>query len=341
MSPRTPATSGSGGRRRKGGDKPPVSAFRVERLLRQAVLDDTVPVFAADVEFADWLDDGGEAALLAARKATIAADPRERAQDLAYDAYELPATKALATVRRALKLDPRCTDARAIKAYVTLGDSPELIGELEEILADAEREFGPEFFAVADGDYRALVPARPYLRTARQLAELRWDAGYRHDAVTWSEFLMELDPRDHAGNAPLLVGDYLAMGEVQRAWDLLEKYDRGNSAVMAWAWVLLHLLVDDEERARVALDRAMALNPWAAPGILGLGEEPEPEVTPFVAAGSQAEANVCEQVLGEAWDRAPYAQEWLEEVLHHLGLLDSDPDDDDPGGPPPPLRIVN
>ena len=110
--------------------------------------------------------------LLAARKATIAADPRERAQDLAYDAYELPATKALATVRRALKLDPRCTDARAIKAYVTLGDSPELIGELEEILADAEREFGPEFFAVADGDYRALVPARPYLRTARQLAEL-------------------------------------------------------------------------------------------------------------------------------------------------------------------------
>lgn len=342
MNPTTPGSPGpaGGGTRRRGGDKPRPSAFRVERLLRQALLDPSLPSFAGDLEFADWLDAGGEGPLVAARKATIAADPRERAQDLAFDAYEQPARKALATARRALKLDPACTDARAIRAYVTHGDSPELIMELEEVLADAERELGAEFFTEAGGDFRALVKARPYLRTARQLSVLLWDAGYRLDAVAWSEYLMDLDPRDHTGNAPLLVGNYLAMGEVQRAWDVLEKYDRGNSAVLAWAWVLLHLLVDDEERARTALDRALALNPWAAPGILGFTEEPEPETSPFVAAGSQAEAAVCEQVLGEAWDRAPYAQDWLEEVLEQLGLLDDDPDDDG-GGSPPPLRIVN
>lgn len=340
MSPRAKNSPGSGDAGRRGGKPPSVSAFRVERLLRQALRDPAGPRFAGDPQFADWLDAGGEAELAAARKATVAADPRERAQDLAYDAYEQPAARALATARRALKLDPACTDARAIKAYVTSDDGPDLIAALEEILADAEREMGPEFFARAAGDYWALVQARPYLRTARQLAELLWDTGYRLDAVSWYEYLMELDPQDHAGNAPLLVGDYLAMGEVQRAWDLLEIHDAGDSAVMAWAWVLLHLLVDDEERARTALDRALALNPYAATGILGLGDEPVGEITPFVAAGSQAEANVCEQILGEAWDRAPYAQDWLEEVMEQLGLIDGEPDDDG-GGAPPPLRIVN
>jgi tetratricopeptide (TPR) repeat protein len=340
MSQRAP-DSRSGGARRRGGDRPRVSAFRVERLLRQALLDPSLPVFGADAEFADWLDQGGEAGLLAARKATIASDPRERAQDLAYDAYEQPPARALATARRALRLDPSCIDARAVRAYVTRGDSPELIADLEEILADAERELGEEFFARADGDFRALVPARPYLRTALQLSVLLWDAGYRLDAVSWSEHLLDLDPRDHGGHAPLLVGSYLAMGEVQRAWDVLERYDRGNSALMAWAWVLLHLLVDDEDRARVALDRALALNPWAAAGLLAMGEEPEPQTSPFVIPGSRGEADLCEQVLGEAWDRAPFAQDWLEEVLSHLGLLEGGPDDDDGGGAPPPLRIVN
>jgi hypothetical protein len=341
MTSKTPSPPGPGAARRRGGDQPPPSAFRVERLLRQAHLDPDGPRFASDAEFVDWLDAGGEAGLAAARKATVAADPRERAQDLAFDAYELPATRALAAARRALKLDPACTDALAIKAYVSCGEGPDLILALEEILTGAERALGEDFFARAAGDYWTLVPARPYLRTVRQLAELLWDAGFRLDAVSWYEFLLELDPLDHSGNAPLLVGKYLAMGETQRAWDVLEQYDPGDSAVLAWAWVLLHLLVDDEEAARTALDRALALNAYAVTGILGLGDELTPEITPFVAAGSQAEANVCEQILGEAWDRAPYAQDWLEDVLERLGLLDGDPDGDDPGGAPPPLRIVN
>lgn len=337
----SPEATGKGGRGRgREAERLRTSSFRIERLLRQALLDPSLPAFGADTEFADWLDAGGEAPLLAARAATVASDPRERAQDLAYGAFELPPARALAAARRALKLDPLCTDARAVRAYVMRGDGPELISELEEILADAERELGADFFERADGDFRALVPARPYLRTALQLSVLLWDAGYRLDAVAWSEYLLELDPRDHGGQAPLLVGSYLAMGEVQRAWDVLEQYDRGNSAVMAWAWVLLHLLFDDEDRARVALDRALALNPWAAPGLLGLGEEPEPPTTPFVASGGRAEAAVCEQVLGEAWDRAPFAQDWLEDILAHLGLLEGGPDDDG-GGAPPPLRIVN
>lgn len=342
MPPRAPRTNGPAGPRRPGGAQPRPSAFRVEQLLRQARLDPDGRRFASDTAFTDWLADGNEAGLVAAREATVAADPRERAQDLAFEAYELPATKALAAARRALKLDPACLDAQAVKAYVTSGDSAALIATIEDLLAAAEQTYGADFFADAAGDFWALVPARPYLRTARQLAELLWDSGYRLDAVAWYEFLMELDPEDHSGNAALLVGHYLAMGEVQRAWDMLEQYDPGDSALMAWAWVLLYLLVDDEDSARTALDRALALNPYAATGILGLGDDPPRETLPYVAAGSQAEANVCDQVLGEAWDRAPFAQDWLEDVMVALGLLDGDPDDDGDGNPPPPpLRIVN
>ncbi len=332
--------SGPEGPRQPRTARPGPTTFRVERLLRQAWRDPSGPRFTGDHEFLAWLETGGEGTLAEGRAAVLKADPRERAQDLAYEAYEQSAARALATARRALRLDPGCVDARAVRALATTEDGPDLIAAFEEILADAERSLGDEFFTQAAGDYWALVPARPYLRTARQLAELLWDTGYRLDAVSWYEYLLEVDPRDHAGNAPLLLGDYLAMGEVQRAWDLLERFDAGNSPVMAWGWVLLHLLVDDEESARTSLDRALALNPYAAAGILGLGEEPAEDSPPLVAAGSRAEANLCERILGEAWDRAPFAQDWLEEVLEQLGLLDADPDDDG-GGPPPPLRIVN
>ena len=340
MCPRDADPSGPGGQRRPRPGRPRTSVFRVERLLRQAWLDPAGQRFAGDHEFVAWLEAGAEPALAEARAATVAADPRERAQDLAWEAYEQAGARALATAKRALRLDPACVDALAVRALATHDDGPELITALEEILADAERSLGPDFFAAAGGDYWSLVPARPYLRTARQLAELLWDTGYRLDAVSWYEYLLDVDPRDHAANTPLLLGDYLAMGEVQRAWDLLERFDPGNAPVMAWGWVLLHLLVDDEDSARTALDRALALNPYAAAGILGLGEEPPDDTPPLVAAGSRAEANLCERILGEAWDRAPFAQDWLEEVLEQLGLLDADPDDDG-GGAPPPLRIVN
>jgi hypothetical protein len=138
------------------------------------------------------------------------------------------------------------------------------------------------------------------------------------------EDLLDLDPDDHLDSGTILLGSYLAMGEIQRAWDLLEELDDGEDLVAAWAWVLLLLLNDEDEAARESLDHAMDLNPYVATWLVGLGDpEVESPAADWVEPGSEDEAIICADILGEGWSRTPDVQWWLHDVLVDLGLLDA------------------
>jgi hypothetical protein len=131
------------------------------------------------------------------------------------------------------------------------------------------------------------------------------------------------------GNSTLLLGYYLGMGEIQRSWDLLEEYDDEQSAVYNWAWILVLLMTGDEEAAREALDHAIAANPYVAPRLLGMGQEDDDPPAHF-ELGSEGEARVCTQILGEAWECVGQAQWWLYNTLVEQGLIEVEDDDEDP-----------
>jgi len=220
-----------------------------------------------------------------------------------------------------LALDDHCVDALCVRAFLSCEDAGELIEELEHAATTGEKRLGEEFFAEFMGDFWPMVEARPYLRTIKQLAEILWSVGRRLDAVAHYENLMDLDPTDHMGNAQLLIGYYLAMGEVQRAWDLIEEVD-DESAVFAWAWVLLLLMTGDDEAAREGLDHAMETNPYVAPWLIGVGEATAEDEPVFrVIPGSEDEARIVVEILGEAWECAVDAQWWLYDVLVELGMV--------------------
>jgi tetratricopeptide (TPR) repeat protein len=314
----------------------PDSPFLVERLLRQAWREsDDEEAYASEEEFHAAVTGAVGEDLLERRLAVLQEDPLERAQELAYHAYEASdGEDALERAERALQLDPGNCDARCVKSFLVCEDMGTLIAALDDAVAEGERRLGPDFFVEAAGDFWSLVQARPYLRTVKQLAEVLWTVGRRFDAVAHYEDLLDLDPDDHLGNAALLLGYYLAMGEVQRAWDVVEQHDDGG-AVMSWSWVLLLVLVDDEDAAREALTQAMEANPYVAPWLLGIGEpETTPSADPFIQPGSQDEAHVCVDILAEAWLREPDAQWWLHDRLVELGLIDS-PEEEADEGPPP------
>ena len=130
------------------------------------------------------------------------------------------------------------------------------------------------------------------------------------------------------GNASLLLGYYLSMGEVQRSWDLLEEFDDEENTVCAWAWVLIFLITGDEEAAVDGLKHAMELNPYVASLLVGVDENPTEEVPPYFTVGSNEEAHYTVQVIGEAWERAGEAQWWLHNVLVELGLIEVDDEDE-------------
>ncbi len=89
----------------------------------------------------------------------------------------------------------------------------------------------------------------------------------------------------------------------------------------------------DENGARDALDHAMEGNPHVAPLLVGLGQDSEGEpLPPYVKVGSEDEAQLCVQILGEAWERSGEAQMWLYGVMVEMGMIGLEGDEPDGGG---------
>jgi len=312
----------------------PESPFLIERLMREARRQMEEVEFVSEAEFRDSLPGFVDDGLGDRRLETLKDNPEELAQEFAFEAYESGDGEiALELVDKALLLDPDCVDALTVRAFLTIEDAGELVSALEHAATCGERRLGEEFFAEFMGDFWPLVEARPYMRTIKQLAEVLWNIGRRFDAVAHYENLLDLDPADHMGNSTLLLGNYLSMGEVQRSWDLLEEHDDESGAVFAWAWVLLFLLNGDEDGARDALDHALAGNPHVAPMLVGMGRDSEDELPPYIKVGSEEEARLCLQILGEAWERSGPAQIWIFGVLVDMGLID--PEGEQTGGGAP------
>jgi tetratricopeptide (TPR) repeat protein len=312
----------------------PESPFLVERLMREARLKMEDAEFVSEDEFRESLPGLVDDGLQAQRLESLKDNPIELAQEFAFEAYESgDAETALELVDKALLVDPDCVDARTVRAFLTIDDAGELVSALEHAATCGEKRLGEEFFSEFMGDFWPMVEARPYMRTIKQLAEVLWTIGRRFDAVAHYENLLDLDPADHMGNSTLLLGYYLSMGEVQRSWDLLEEHDDESAAVFAWAWVLLFLLNGDEDGARDALDHALAGNPHVAPLLVGLGPDSEEDsLPPYVKVGSEQEAQLCVQILGEAWEMSGEAQMWLYGVMVEMGLIGVEEDEDDGGG---------
>jgi len=301
----------------------PDSPFLVERLMREARRRMEDVEFFCEAEFRERLPSLVNEGLAARRLETLKDNPEELAQEFAFEAYESgDGDIALELVDKALLVDPDCVDALTVRAALTAGSARELVIALEHAVTCGEKRLGEKFFAEFKGDFWPMVEARPYMRTIKQLAEILWSIGRRFDAVAHYEKLLDLDPDDHLGNSALLLGHYLSMGEVQRSLDLLKIIDDESGAVFNWARVLLLLMTGDEGTAREAVDHAMEANPHVAPLLVGMGQDSSEELSPYIKTGSEEEALLCVQILGEAWERSGFAQMWLFRLMGDLGLVE-------------------
>lgn len=306
------------------------SPFLIERLMRESARQFDEGGYASEDDFRENLQELIDGGLADERQAYLESDPLEMAQELAFQAFETDDPKqALALVGQALQKDPDCVDALTIQAFLVADDAAELIEKLEHAATVGENRLGEDFFSEFLGDFWPMVEARPYMRTIKQLAQVLWMVGRRFDAVDNYENLLELDPADHLGHSQSLLGCYLAMGEVQRSWDLLEEYDDDRSALFQWAWVLTFLLAQDPEAAEDALEHALEMNVGAVPYLLGMIEqEGEPGMAP-PAPGSEEEAELCGLILGEAWRSREEPLFWLQEQLLERGVLQVDDEEGD------------
>ncbi len=236
--------------------------------------------------------------------------PRDRAQDLVYDAWEEPdAKRRVKLAHQALELWPDCADAYCVLAEeaATPAEDRRLI---EAAVAAGERAIGPEPFKEDVGQFWGIHATRPYMRARFRLADSLWLQGEDEAAIRHARELLRLNPDDNQGIRYGLIGWLLAVGDNHGAVGLLERY-REATAGWEYARALLEFRTwGGSERAGAALERAFCSNEILPEYLIALRDMPD-EMPHSYSHGSTDEAAIVLQDLGEAWQVTPGALDWL------------------------------
>jgi tetratricopeptide (TPR) repeat protein len=236
--------------------------------------------------------------------------PRDKAQDLVYDAWEeRSAERRAGMARQALELWPDCADAYCVLAEIA-GSTAEERRLLEAAVAAGERAIGPEPFREDVGRFWGIHSTRPYMRARFLLAIFLWDQGEEEAAIKHARELLRLNPNDNQGVRYTLVGWLLAVGNNRAAVVLLDRYDE-TTAGWLYARALLEFRTwGDSDRARETLESAFRSNEVLPEYLIALRQDPD-ELPDSFGQGTDEEAIIVLHDLGEAWRATAGALDWI------------------------------
>jgi len=238
----------------------------------------------------------------------------ERAQEVAYDAWEMPPPQRYEQARQALGLDERCSDAWLILAE----QERTWIKQrrcFEKAVAAAERAAQKEGWLRKCPEPHSLyghLPARAFFRAKMALARFLMDGSYLRDARAIYEELLRRDRDDHMGARYEVIQIYHAEADNEALGRLLDDYRKDASAFLNYERVWLGIVQGVEGKALKTLTRrAIRSNPHVPAHLLGVQEPPERE-DGYVAIGGEDEAAEYASTAFEWWlAAAPRTRDWL------------------------------
>jgi tetratricopeptide (TPR) repeat protein len=244
-------------------------------------------------------------------------DPKERAQELAYDAMDADSpTEAQRLAGEALELDPDNVDALLTRLQHSGKDDEERVSELRAIIAAGERSLGARFIAENKGHFWGILETRPYMRARAHLAEILLFLNRHDEAIAEYEGILELNPNDNQGVRESLLGLYLLAGRLEAAHNLVDQFEDDIAAGMLWGAVLLHLIAGDRGKAIPAFRKARKQNRHFVPLITG--RRSLPPIGDSFRIGSEEEAAYAVTCLGPAAMAHPDAIRWMDQMSRKL-----------------------
>jgi tetratricopeptide (TPR) repeat protein len=143
----------------------------------------------------------------------------EQAQDLVFEAYELPPAKAKKNVIQALELDCDC-----IEAYEYLGLKDPIIeigiAYFNMGITIGREVFGGEYLEKHKGMFWGLHETRSFMRCMQGYANSLYSLGKVEESIAIMEEMIELNPNDNQGVRDLLLLYLLEVNEFEK----FEKY---------------------------------------------------------------------------------------------------------------------
>jgi hypothetical protein len=240
-------------------------------------------------------------------------DPREAAQELAFEALEAPDRQAAQHLAmQSLHFDPTCADARRVLADIDASSHVDRVGRLKKALMDEEEKLG-DVMGEFETRLSDAVEARPYLRTRFDLAIALWAAGRQSRGNGHLETLFAQDQPDLLGiRYPLLMAR-LYRGDVDGAGILLDDEETEQAELLVrWARVMQRVLAGDTEGAEALYVELREGREGEADSLAT--EHPED----FAYGGFFRDeiyeyAGICLRMLHWAWHAHPETSVWLKE----------------------------
>jgi tetratricopeptide (TPR) repeat protein len=236
-------------------------------------------------------------------------NPKYKAQDLVFDALELPPSKAKANIQKALLLDPDC-----IEAYEYLGsieESPEIASVFyEKGIAIGRRMFGGEFLKKNKGMFWGLHETRSFMRCLQQYADCLYTSGKEKECIAILEELIELNPNDNQGVRDQLLLYLIEQGENKKYLKYSKMFDDTSMTYPLFNNALFAFKNEGEtDNSNKLLAKAINHNKFVAKLILS--NRPVNEIPDHYGIGDKNEAKYYVAYAHHIWAETPGARDWL------------------------------
>lgn len=234
-----------------------------------------------------------------------------KAQDLAYEGWEKSSARQRDKIaHQALAISPDAVDAYLLQAHdaASWEEATELCAQA---LAAAERLLGPDPFNAYKDGFWGVAITRPYMRARFALGYTLWRQGKRAEAQAHFDDLLRLNPNDNQGVRYVLAALLFEQGKDEEVRRVTDTY--AQDALSHWAynrafWQFRQR--GDSPQAQQKLMRALSLNPYVPPLLLGQ-RQPRSWELQFIEPGGESEAVEYAHLYRDAWTMTPGALEWL------------------------------
>lgn len=240
--------------------------------------------------------------------------PEEQAEDLVFEAYELPVAKAKKNIEKALELNPNC-----IEAYEYLASrekkAEKALAFLEKGIVIGREKFGGKFLKENKGVFWGIHETRPFMRCLFQKAEMLVLKEKTAEGAAIMEEILELNERDNQGVRFHLLSALLTLDEIEK----FKKYDKlfaeeTNSTQMLYPRALFAFKTEgDSTNARKMLKKAFKENPFVVQFLLD--DNFNFQVVGSYSPGSPEEANVYVEHGLIPWYKTENAMEWMVKTM--------------------------
>lgn len=234
---------------------------------------------------------------------------REKAQDLVYEAYELPPAKAIGYIRKALAFDADC-----IEAFEFLGQDEEVVpiamAYFEKGIEIGRRLYGSAYRKTHPGEFWLHHETRPFMRCLSFNALYLYQLGRKQESIAMYEEIIRLNPSDNQGIRDIMMLYLIELNEDEKFRKYAKKFRHDTMVFARYNKVLFEFKTSGASAgASVLLEDALHYNPHV-PALLLSKKKPTDSPVHY-SPGEKTEALYYAEFAHPVWRQVPGALEWL------------------------------